>query len=288
MATKITQYDDGRVGGGQGLELDLDADLARDGSGESSGALAGTPTSVSSKGDGQVGKGGVGNDDHKDDDDEEESGYEDMGDEASFPLQQLKHGKQGKQRKQRGGSGGDGAGDGGGLRPGFKEDEGEVLYDNQESGDELVVRWSQDGGSPTSFRKLREQHRRGSVLATGERKQRTKRGRRRPADGSDGEGGIRDIFYTPEDERKVVKKMDKYLVGFLAGLYMLSFLDRSSEFDTRPFPPFENCICISCIPPISNILNSIMPLGRIFFPCIYIYMCVPTLQMCTYPCLDAP
>lgn len=35
--------------------------------------------------------------------------------------------------------------------------------------------------------------------------------------------------YTPEEERGVVRRLDKRLVLFLAFLYMLSFLDRSSE-----------------------------------------------------------
>ena len=39
-------------------------------------------------------------------------------------------------------------------------------------------------------------------------------------------------LYTAEEERSVVRKFDKKLVVFLAVLYMLSFLDRSS-----PFPP---------------------------------------------------
>ena len=36
--------------------------------------------------------------------------------------------------------------------------------------------------------------------------------------------------YTPDEERKVVKKLDQHLVLFLAMLYMLSFLDRSSIY----------------------------------------------------------
>jgi len=36
-------------------------------------------------------------------------------------------------------------------------------------------------------------------------------------------------LYTPDEERAVVKKFDRRLVVFLAGLYMLSFLDRSSK-----------------------------------------------------------
>ena len=36
------------------------------------------------------------------------------------------------------------------------------------------------------------------------------------------------ILYTPDEERSVIKKFDKRLVLFVALLYMLSFLDRSS------------------------------------------------------------
>jgi len=43
--------------------------------------------------------------------------------------------------------------------------------------------------------------------------------------------GVRrkEFLYTKEEERSVVRKLDKYLVGGLAILYMLSFLDRSSK-----------------------------------------------------------
>ena len=37
-------------------------------------------------------------------------------------------------------------------------------------------------------------------------------------------------LYTAEEEQSVVRKFDKKLVVFLAVLYMLSFLDRSSLF----------------------------------------------------------
>lgn len=43
-------------------------------------------------------------------------------------------------------------------------------------------------------------------------------------------GKLRKLRYTPEEERTVVKKFDRRLVLFVALLYMLSFLDRSSEF----------------------------------------------------------
>ena len=36
------------------------------------------------------------------------------------------------------------------------------------------------------------------------------------------------MLYTPDEERSVIKKFDKRLVLFVALLYMLSFLDRSS------------------------------------------------------------
>ncbi|KAF8421249.1 major facilitator superfamily domain-containing protein [Tirmania nivea] len=51
-----------------------------------------------------------------------------------------------------------------------------------------------------------------------------------PLVGGGEDGGI---FYTKEEERKVRRKMDKWLVGFLAGLYMLSFLDRSNIGNAR-------------------------------------------------------
>jgi hypothetical protein len=36
------------------------------------------------------------------------------------------------------------------------------------------------------------------------------------------------MLYTPDEERSVIKKFDRRLVLFVALLYMLSFLDRSS------------------------------------------------------------
>ncbi len=38
------------------------------------------------------------------------------------------------------------------------------------------------------------------------------------------------MLYTPDEERAVIKKFDRRLVLFVALLYMLSFLDRSSTF----------------------------------------------------------
>ena len=37
-------------------------------------------------------------------------------------------------------------------------------------------------------------------------------------------------LYTPDEERSVIRKLDRHLVLFVALLYMLSFLDRSSTF----------------------------------------------------------
>jgi len=38
------------------------------------------------------------------------------------------------------------------------------------------------------------------------------------------------MLYTPDEERTVIKKFDRRLVLFVALLYMLSFLDRSSTY----------------------------------------------------------
>lgn len=43
-------------------------------------------------------------------------------------------------------------------------------------------------------------------------------------------GRRKEFLYTREEEKKVIRKFDWNLVGFLAFLYMLSFLDRSSTF----------------------------------------------------------
>lgn len=43
-------------------------------------------------------------------------------------------------------------------------------------------------------------------------------------------GRRKEFLYTKEEEKKVIRKFDWNLVGFLALLYMLSFLDRSSMF----------------------------------------------------------
>lgn len=44
-------------------------------------------------------------------------------------------------------------------------------------------------------------------------------------------------LYTPEEEQAVVRKFDRRLVVFLALLYMLSFLDRSSTPPLSSLPP---------------------------------------------------
>lgn len=49
--------------------------------------------------------------------------------------------------------------------------------------------------------------------------------------GLEGGNGLKDSFmlYTPDEEQAVVKRLDRRLVLFMAFLYMLSFLDRSSK-----------------------------------------------------------
>lgn len=51
------------------------------------------------------------------------------------------------------------------------------------------------------------------------------------------------MLYTPDEERSVVNKFDRRLVLFIALLYMLSFLDRSSMIlisSTRSYPPVNS------------------------------------------------
>ena len=45
-------------------------------------------------------------------------------------------------------------------------------------------------------------------------------------------------LYTPDEERAVVRKFDRRLVLFVALLYMLSFLDRSSMVPPLPIKSF--------------------------------------------------
>ena len=44
------------------------------------------------------------------------------------------------------------------------------------------------------------------------------------------------MLYTPDEERSVIKKFDQRLVLFVAFLYMLSFLDRSSKSAPQSVP----------------------------------------------------
>lgn len=54
------------------------------------------------------------------------------------------------------------------------------------------------------------------------------------------------LAYTAEEERAVVKKLDRRLVLFVAFLYMLSFLDRSSLSHFFSSSLFPTCSCLSC------------------------------------------
>ena len=49
-------------------------------------------------------------------------------------------------------------------------------------------------------------------------------------------------LYTPDEDRAVLKKLDRRLVSFMALLYCLSFLDRSSEWSLHISAPEEVCI----------------------------------------------
>lgn len=49
------------------------------------------------------------------------------------------------------------------------------------------------------------------------------------------------MLYTPDEEQAVIRKLDRRLVLFLALLYMLSFLDRSSKDSSRA--AILSCLC---------------------------------------------
>ena len=45
------------------------------------------------------------------------------------------------------------------------------------------------------------------------------------------------MLYTPDEEQAVIRKLDRRLVLFVALLYMLSFLDRSSKYSAQAATP---------------------------------------------------
>ena len=49
------------------------------------------------------------------------------------------------------------------------------------------------------------------------------------------------MLYTPDEEQAVIRKLDRRLVLFVALLYMLSFLDRSSKHSSQA--ALLNCPC---------------------------------------------
>lgn len=50
--------------------------------------------------------------------------------------------------------------------------------------------------------------------------------------------------FTPDEEKTVVRKLDRHLVLFVAFLYMLSFLDRSSECNQQ-LPKLPSGLCMA-------------------------------------------
>ena len=56
------------------------------------------------------------------------------------------------------------------------------------------------------------------------------------------------MLYTPDEERSVIKKLDRRLVLFVALLYMLSFLDRSSTSCSRLSRPVLSVVQILGMP----------------------------------------
>jgi len=46
-------------------------------------------------------------------------------------------------------------------------------------------------------------------------------------------------LYSPDEDKAVLRRLDRRLVAFMALLYCLSFLDRSSEYFSRNIPHDE-------------------------------------------------
>ena len=59
-------------------------------------------------------------------------------------------------------------------------------------------------------------------------------------------------LYTPDEERRVIRKFDRRLVLFVAFLYMLSFLDRSSMLPRRSFQGLSLDLLTSSLQDIGN------------------------------------
>jgi hypothetical protein len=53
-------------------------------------------------------------------------------------------------------------------------------------------------------------------------------------DSLDGLDDVPDVDYTKVEEQSIIKKLDVRVVGLVAGLYLLSFLDRSSMLRLVP------------------------------------------------------
>jgi hypothetical protein len=63
---------------------------------------------------------------------------------------------------------------------------------------------------------------------------------------------LSDQLYTPDEERAVVRKFDRKLVCFVALLYMLSFLDRSSMCPGPALLPLSRNAIYCYITPLTN------------------------------------
>jgi hypothetical protein len=53
-------------------------------------------------------------------------------------------------------------------------------------------------------------------------------------DGSDGSDDFEAAGFSPAEERRLLKKLDRRVVLVISGLYLFSFLDRSSTLDNAP------------------------------------------------------
>jgi hypothetical protein len=63
-------------------------------------------------------------------------------------------------------------------------------------------------------------------------------------DSLDGLEEVPDVDFTTVEEHSIIKKLDVRVVGLVAGLYLLSFLDRSSMSITQSYDCAVNNQCV--------------------------------------------
>ena len=113
-----------------------------------------------------------------------------------------------------------------------------MIFDDSDSWDDSDLDEAKPKGSPESIR-LENIARTSVDVEVGEGENESEKAtldlrNRRGSDATDQTF----MLYTPDEEQSVVEKFDRRLVLFVALLYMLSFLDRSSMQGPAPFESY--------------------------------------------------